>query len=140
MPGVKRTPLEIGRKFGYLTVLGDGKDKREGKQTVRMVHVECICGVEKEVRYSTLMYEMVKSCGCKSKEMSMETMERNNKLASVPMPVTPRQELRDRFEQHRKALENEIRQMESDLISGRLKDISPIHTKTREYLDLKFNG
>jgi len=139
MAGVKRTPLDIGKKFGYLTVLGDGKDKREGKQNVRMVHVECICGKEKEVRYSTLMYEMVKSCGCKSKEMSMETMERNNKLALVPVPVTPRAELRERFENDKKQRLEEIRQMESDLISGRLRDISPIHTKTREFLDLKFN-
>ena len=135
MAGVKRTPLEIGRKFGHLTVLGDGKDKREGKQNVRMVHVECVCGVEKEVRYSTLMYEMVKSCGCKSKEMAKETMDRNH-LAYAKMPIVTRVSELDIM---RKERLSEIMRMESDILSGvkPLSYISLMHEKTREFLFIK---
>jgi len=138
MPGVKRTPLEIGRKFGYLTVLGDGKDKREGKQTVRMVHVECVCGVEKEVRYSTLMYEMVKSCGCKSKEMAKETMDRNH-LAYAKMPVVTRV---SEIKRERDVKLANIGLIEHGLLTGKLPSsyISLMHERTREFLDLKFTG
>lgn len=137
MSGTKRTPLEIGRKFGYLTVLGDGKDKREGKQTVRMVHVECICGVEKEVRYSTLMYDMVNSCGCMSKKLAKETMDRNHiKYTQNPPPSFTRVNKRKEFE-HKK-LAN-IQLMEDGLISGKLgiSWLSLMHERTRELVNSK---
>jgi uncharacterized lipoprotein YehR (DUF1307 family) len=136
MAGVKRTPLEIGRKFGHLTVLGDGKDKREGKQNVRMVHVDCVCGVEKEVRYSTLMYEMVKSCGCKSKEMAKETMDRNRLAYANVSGVVSRVTELDNI--HKERL-TEIMKMEKDILTGKrpIKDISLMHEKTREFLFIK---
>jgi hypothetical protein len=115
--------------------LGDALDKREGKQIVRMVHVECICGVEKNVRYSTLMYEMVKSCGCKSKEMAKETMDRNH-LAYAKMPVVTRVSELDTMRKERLA---EIVSMESDIILGKrpITDVSYLHEKTREFLFIK---
>jgi hypothetical protein len=135
MAGVKRTPLEIGKKFGHLTVLGDGIDKREGKQNVRMVHVECICGKEKEVRYSTLMYEMVKSCGCKSKEMAKETMDRNHELyAKEPI----KNKVTELIKERNVKLAN-IGLIEHGLLTGKLPPsyISLMHEKTREFLSSK---
>ena len=57
--GCKNIVDLTGKKFGYLTVLGRGKQK--GKWLVK-----CECGNEKEVFYSCLMQGNTKSCGCKS--------------------------------------------------------------------------
>jgi len=62
-----RGKYKEGKQFGYWTVIGKSQDKN--KLTCR-----CICGTEKDVFISLLQSGKSMSCGCKSKEISKQTL------------------------------------------------------------------
>ena len=52
----------LGKKFGYLTVLGIlGTDSHANRQIL----CKCVCGTEKKLRYAHIQSGSTVSCGCK---------------------------------------------------------------------------
>lgn len=65
----ERKPLQVGQKFGKLTVIGlDHIDKRVGtKGDIRYHYIylcQCECGNKHKVRKTLLLSGNIKSCGC----------------------------------------------------------------------------
>ena len=57
-----KTNSEIGKQYGYLTVLGDTGKKYH---STKIYKCRCICGQEIEVNINKLHTGHVKSCGCR---------------------------------------------------------------------------
>lgn len=55
-----------GRRFGFLTVIGDAPSRwvGNGKRAMRMVRVRCDCGGKKTLLVNNLINGSVKGCGC----------------------------------------------------------------------------
>ncbi len=63
--GAKREPLEIGKRYGMLVIMGEAKDRIDVNGAVnRMVFVKCDCGTLKKVFLSTVRGHRTLSCGC----------------------------------------------------------------------------
>lgn len=60
----KKTILQIGTKFGKLTVQGEAGSKQFGGYKVRMITVKCFCGNVLDVTYPNLKSGVTRSCGC----------------------------------------------------------------------------
>jgi hypothetical protein len=60
--------------FGRLTVIGEGLIELVGKrqQRIRRVHCRCECGVERDIRYTSLLTGVTTSCGCLASEVSVQ--------------------------------------------------------------------
>ena len=67
--GLKPIPIEIGSRYGRLTVIAVSRSMRSGQQR-RFAVVRCDCGAEKHVPVSVLVRGSTKSCGCLSRENS----------------------------------------------------------------------
>jgi len=54
----------IGEVYGKLTVTGPAETRISSGQKKKYVTVRCECGTVKEVRYTHLLQDRTKSCGC----------------------------------------------------------------------------
>lgn len=66
-----------GQQFGYLIPFDYCKDEKQNKYKIKC---KCICGNEHTVDKSDLIRGVIKSCGCKSKEI-------NSMSHIVPLPI-----------------------------------------------------
>ena len=76
MSGTKRQPVNIGEKYGRLTIIElVGKTAHGSKQ----YHCLCDCGNETIVLGTELRRGHTKSCGCLFKEVQLKTMTKHGK-------------------------------------------------------------
>lgn len=62
-------PVQVGAKFGRLTVISDGWEQVTAKGgCYSMVEVECDCGTKKFIRPRSLWPRGIQSCGCLQRE------------------------------------------------------------------------
>ena len=59
----------IGRKFNYWTSIDKIERLQQGKEKVKFLKCECICGKIKYVNLKYLKNGCSKSCGCKNKRL-----------------------------------------------------------------------
>lgn len=73
MNNVSCTPVSIGQRFGFLTVMSIYKrDKRW------ICKCQCDCGNVKDIRADSLCYGKTQSCGCYNKKRVHETHSKGN--------------------------------------------------------------
>lgn len=74
---MRRIEIEIGSKFGNLTILKEVEPTYNLKnEMIRMVECICDCGNIKTVRLGNLRFGTVKSCGCLHREIASNTMSK----------------------------------------------------------------
>jgi len=76
----KKYNIEIGRKFGKLTVLKEvqGIHKTKNKYYFKRVLCQCECGNLKEIDYCNLINGSTETCGCEHIQRIIEKKERYN--------------------------------------------------------------
>lgn len=68
-----RNPVQIGERFGRLTVIGEGGHSvTKAGVRARLVIVRCDCGIEKTIKPSPLRPGSIVSCGCRAREIAKE--------------------------------------------------------------------
>lgn len=60
--------LQVGQRFGRLTVVDPERKVRSGRNLIRGALVRCDCGTEKEVVLGSLWRGATQSCGCLNSE------------------------------------------------------------------------
>lgn len=81
----KRKPIAIGTKFGRLTTLDHGIERRYSSGLLkRFILCRCECGNEKRICADKLDYRPTYSCGCIQKER-MGALNRTHGLTKHPL-------------------------------------------------------
>lgn len=79
----KKHNIEIGNKYGLLTVTGDGYRTHDGKRWRYLWPCVCECGEVSDVRGDKLVNGNTRSCGCLRREVSTKHGLKNHPLYSV---------------------------------------------------------
>jgi len=85
---IKRQPVPIGTRFGYLTTVSDVYRELPtptSKTDNAYIEVICDCGIKKKVAYYSMKSGSIKSCGCKINEWQKGITHnlRSHKLYSI---------------------------------------------------------
>lgn len=88
----------IGQQFGRLTVLKRNLDVPYGKKYESQWYCQCSCGNIVSVRYSALVHQKTRSCGCLKKEMTSKrnTLDLTNKRYGNIIALENTEKLNDR--------------------------------------------
>jgi len=131
--------IEIQPNFrkGYLTFVKELPRQKALGQTMRMVLVQCDCGISKIMRLSNFTLQNTFSCGCKRSDLIKYNPFNPKEIEAVYIKTRD-----ERKQQTAKELETEIKSLEYIAMYGKLSDyqysvtVTEMFAKTKDLNDL----